>query len=264
MPKRLLISAMLMLVLGGLAVAQPKAPSLVMKRRGKVVRTFAPGAIEKLAVDVRVRDVETGKARVFRAVPVASLFGPVYGKSVSTDDVVVFTCTDGYQPAVAAPEIMKGPAFLAFASADGQPFETKSHDGTTPLGPFYLVWDNSKETHDWPYQVVSIDLVGFAQRYPKLMPPKSALPAAKRGFSYFRARCMKCHALNGEGGTKAPELNTPVSVTRYWRTPWLARFIDDPQKVRAGSQMPRIEIDPRRRSAAIDDIIRYLEAMARP
>lgn len=61
----------------------------------------------------------------------------------------------------------------------------------------------------------------------------------------------------------AIDLNAPSSVTEYIQKPYLVRLIEDPRKVRHGSTMPPLDVAPKDRKQAIEDIIDYLEAKAR-
>ena len=79
----------------------------------------------------------------------------------------------------------------------------------------------------------------------------------------FRQHCIKCHTLNGDGGSIGPELNYPVSVTEYWKSKWLRRFIVNPQSVRSNSKMIPFYRDVENRQEQVADIIEYLKVMAR-
>ena len=56
----------------------------------------------------------------------------------------------------------------------------------------------------WPYQVVGVDVIRAAERFPKLTPPADSSPAVRAGFVEFRIHCSRCHKLNGEGGDIGP------------------------------------------------------------
>jgi mono/diheme cytochrome c family protein len=69
--------------------------------------------------------------------------------------------------------------------------------------------------------------------------------------------CLGCHKLNGDGGTIGPDLTT----VRERRSPeYIASMIADPQKVVAGSAMPRIAMP----DATRELITRYLGGTDRP
>jgi mono/diheme cytochrome c family protein len=95
-----------------------------------------------------------------------------------------------------------------------------------------------------------------------MAPPLSAPAAVQAGFAAFRAHCSRCHTLNGEGGSIGPELNDPVPAAHRRDAVWLRHWIDDPSRVLPTARMPRLNPALAERGRAIDDIIRYLQAMA--
>src|SRR5690606_13586877 len=118
--------------------------------------------------------------------------------------------------------------------------------GKVVLGPYYLVWENLQDLRmreegavGWAARIRSIELIKFADRYPKMAPPAEAPKPVREGFLAFRKHCMACHTINGEGGAKGDssqksllELNYPVSVTEFIKPDWLEKWIDEPRKVR--------------------------------
>lgn len=199
------------------------------------------------------------------ALPLTPLLAKAYGPNLYGDDVTyIFVCKDGYRAPVKADELQKFPAFLAFAAADGRPFQR----GDKKLAPFYLIWDSQRHpqrTHEasWPYQVVAVERASFTEAYAKVLPPPKSSPQVTRGFALFRKHCLSCHQINGQGGSMAIDLNAPHSVTEYIQKPYLARLIDDPGKVRHRSTMPPLDPSVKDRKQAIQDLIAYLEAKAR-
>lgn len=69
---------------------------------------------------------------------------------------------------------------------------------------------------------------------------------------------MKCHAMNGVGGTLGPELNYPCSVTEYWNPGFLSRFIAKASSIRAGTKMPDFASMP---GKDVESIVEYLQYM---
>ena len=154
--------------------------------------------------------------------------------------------------------------------------EFKSQAVRLALEPLYLVWDNlggpyeSEDGSFWPYQVVGIELATFAEKFPNIVPPTDAEPTVKRGFKVFQQHCLSCHSINGNGGSKGPELNYPLSVTEQRSKSWLRDWISDPSKVIYGNSakiegptMPPLSKKMERRSEAIDDVLAYLKAMSK-
>jgi mono/diheme cytochrome c family protein len=82
---------------------------------------------------------------------------------------------------------------------------------------------------------------------------------SSRGREMFVTHCLKCHAINGLGGTFGPELNFPCSVTEYWNARLLSRFIANASSVRAGTKMPSFDS---LRGEDIQEIVEYLHSMA--
>jgi mono/diheme cytochrome c family protein len=258
------------------------ADSLAFSRRGARVAEHDRKALEALSPleTVKVFEFHENRERSYQAIDLKKVFDRVFGPDWRKEDDVVFRCSDGYEPVIPVGDLVRHAVYFAVDAADGAPFEfapKPPKPGPIRYGGFYLVWKNlgdeallSEGDRNWPYQVVSVDLVRFADRYPKLAPPARSAKAIREGFALYRTHCVNCHTLNGEGGSASGiELNRPVSVTRYWRREWLLRWIEHPAKVRESAKMPPYmtstthalpKVEERRQ---IEKIVRYLEAMAR-
>ena len=68
--------------------------------------------------------------------------------------------------------------------------------------------------------------------------------------------------VNGEGGNKAMDLNSPKSVTESHDELWLREWISDPTRIRPETKMPALNRNLPDRDKLITDIITYLKAMA--
>src|SRR5690606_7788372 len=113
----------------------------------------------------------------------------------------------------------------------------------------------------WPYQVVGVDLVRFEDRYPRMSPAADAPAKVREGFLAYRAHCMSCHAINGEGGKKARDLHHPINITEQRKDGWLYKFIEDPSRFRPGIPMaPYTRTEPQWRRS-IRSIVAYLGHM---
>jgi cytochrome c2 len=51
---------------------------------------------------------------------------------------------------------------------------------------------------------------------------------------------MKCHSLNGIGGSMAPEFNFPKNITEYWREDDIIAFAKNSKTYRSNSKMSPI------------------------
>lgn len=196
-----------------------------------------------------------------------------YGPTWRTSEELLMTCLDGYQPSVPAQRFLDHTALLAYKRLDQpQQFTVAKPDGkgtkTIDLGPWYLVWENQRDTvvradldYGWPYQLVAFEPVRFLDRFPRLAPGANVSPAAQRGFLAWRMHCQKCHMLNGEGGEIGPELNRPMNVTEYWQPKPLRQWVLDPTSVRVPNRMPPLNPGLPNREAVVEDLIAYLTAM---
>lgn len=241
---------------------------------GKPVAQLSFADMEKKAGTAQVTVWEPHEDRnvTYEGFDARKLFTAVYGDDWKKADEVLFTCVDGYQPVLPRDRFDRHASYLAYKRLDQEAFNIQNRfqdEKDVPLGPFYLVWDNldSKELRDqgasaWAYQIVGVDLVTFADRFPRMSPPNAASDKAKRGFLAFRENCMSCHTINGEGGGKAPELNYPMSVTEYFSDAWMRKWILDPRSIRYTSTMPDFSSHPKP-DVLVDEVLAYLKTMAR-
>jgi cytochrome c2 len=272
-----------LLVAASLAIAAIPAVTLAahanqtpisLKDRGKDVATRTLSELEALspAVDVKVYQPHEEKEIEFKAMPLAPLLDKVYGDKWRKAELVMFVCADGYRNPVEVSRITAHAAWLAVARNDGDFELTEKHpqQKQVELGPLFLIWDTlhdadskARGLEGWPYQVVGLDLIDFADRYPGLVPSKKASASAKRGFEVFKKYCVTCHALGGEGGSVGPELGKPVSVTTYYKEPWLKRWIRNPSDLRARTAMPAVIPAGADQAKRIDDVVAYLKDRAK-
>ncbi len=241
--------------------------------RGKLVGQWSLDALRQAAPAVQISVWEPHEDRnvTYEGFEVSRLFQAIYGDGWKDIEEVLFTCADGYQPSLPTDRFKRYRSFLAYRRLDLQEFKVQNryqNESDVPLGPYYLVWDNldSEELRaagasGWPYQVVGVDLVDFADRFPKVSPPKGASQAVRQGFITFREHCMPCHTVNGEGGGKAPELNYPTSVTEYLSDAWIRRWMMDPRSIRYNATMPTFASHPDPDVLA-EEVLAYLKTMA--
>jgi cytochrome c2 len=239
------------------------------------------GAGEKLSLDalkavappvsLEVFEPHEGRKRTYRALPAWVVFDAIFGNKWKKAKEMVFLSTDGYRAAVPVVKFIEHDGYLAFEHDDGSPFRMINklqHDELAQLGPLYLVWDNLNSkallesgASDMPYQIRVVEIKSSSS-LPGMVPPAGASPRAQQGFAHFRKYCAACHAINGEGGTKGPELNYPVSVTEYIQPAYLKRWIENPQGIRYNTTMPGLAKGIPRREQVTEELIAYLEAMS--
>jgi hypothetical protein len=205
----------------------------------------------------------------FRVVP---LFDAATDRAWRGVEDVVITCADGYQAVIPAQRFTQSDAFLVFERQENPDFTVVNAlqgNERVALGPYYLVWDVTREqlkaegAHDWPYQVTTISFLDAAERLLSIGPPEGSPPPVKRGFLAYRDNCLPCHAVNGDGGTKSIDLVRPYSPVEYWKQSWLERWILNPAELRPGTTMSALAVQGEEGKRIASDIVAYLEAMAR-
>jgi mono/diheme cytochrome c family protein len=274
--------APLLAVAAALLAAAPRAgaaaeavPGLAFSRRAEPVATRDLGWLREIAPPAAVRVHEPYELRevVFEALPFDRVLDAVYTRAWRSEQELLFTCRDGYQPSVPVARVLAHRAWLAFARADRDDFSIdKLESGRVQrieLGPFYLVWENLDDAvirqdadYGWPYQLVGIDLIATRDRFPRMSPPAGAPPQVVDGFAAFRVHCSQCHAVNGEGGSIGPELNGGAPLVEVRDGDFLRAWIEDPARIRPGSRMPALNPALPERAKTIDAILAYLRAMA--
>lgn len=245
--------------------------------------------LELDALTARVRPVTVeldrkslGRKERYRALPFRALLDEVYGPAWRRAEMLLMTCRDGYQPILAVQPVLDHEAdtrgYLAYEVVGGDGLWEEDAEGEEEdMGPYRLFWKGvggrpATSVLELPYMITRIDLIEFDDRFPRLAPADGSPRAVVAGFNAFRQNCLKCHTLNGEGSDAplGPDLNYPASVTEYWKRAWLVRFIVDPAAVRHGTRMPGLARLPKtqgmtrpEKDRVAEDIVRYLEAMAR-
>jgi len=283
----------ILLLLAGSMPAQAEAPAPAPASSSTRVQLPAPGsgnilftdrdkggAGENLSLDalkaiappvsLEIFEPHEGRKRTYRAIPAQAVFDAIFGNKWKKAKEMVFLSTDGYQAVVPVVKFIEHQGYLAFEHDDGSPFgmiNKLQHNELVQLGPLYLVWDNMSSrallesgASDMPYQIRVVELKSSS--LPGMVPPADASPQARRGFGHFRKYCTACHPINGDGGTKGPELNYPVSVTEYIQPGYLRRWIENPQGIRYNTTMPGLGKGIPQREQVTEELIAYLKAMS--
>jgi mono/diheme cytochrome c family protein len=240
-------------------------------RAGTVVKTVDLPTLERSCPveTVEIDDPYYQAQKAFLAVPLRCVlelgFGPL-GASFDREDVFL-RARDGYVKPATGSRLSESGGYLAFADArrtrrgDEPRFDPIDRRQVDP-GPYYLVWakPQQRDVHQypWPYQLVAIEIASFETEYPHTL-PRTAAPdaAAWAGFAVFRADCIACHAINGEGGTIGPELNVPQSIVEYRPAEQIKAYIRDPATFRYGSMPAHPHLSTRQ----LDALLAYFTTM---
>ncbi len=196
------------------------------------------------------------RVKTWRALPLE----PVLRLAFPTGELerLEFTlrASDGYTVPLSGERLLEGGAYLAFADASG-PWEPIGEKHANP-GPWYLVWKTQVDltTHPRPWALASIAIEPFERVFPRVV-PRSADARVQRGFALFRQQCLKCHALNQQGGRVGPELNVPRNITEYRDEAFLRAWIRNPLAFRISVMPPSPHLGEEELSA----LLAYLAAM---
>jgi cytochrome c2 len=255
--------------------SDPTPAALEFRRHGEAAgtRTLAELRDVTRAQTVRVFEPYEQREVEFLALPLAAVLDAVYGTAWRSDDELLFTCSDGYQPTLPVARAIEHQGWLAFERPGVPAFTIHKFESgrlkDVAVGPFYLVWENVKDTavraegdYGWPYQVVGVELIRSRERFPHMAPPANAPAEVQRGFTAFRIHCSRCHTVNGDGGHVGPELNTAENPAGRRDRDWLHSWISDPERMAPGTRMEPINRALPDRDAVIASIIAYLQAIA--
>lgn len=240
---------------------------LEFRVEGRAVRTLTLRELDGVtpAETVTNFDPYYGRVKRFRAYPLAPVLahalagataGPVATRSF------ILRARDGYTVPIAGERLLEGGAYLAVRDDERPSWEPIGPQRADP-GPVYLVWSGAAQTnldtHPRPWQLAVIEVARFEAAFPHTAPEGEPRDGpAWRGHALFGQLCVRCHAVNREGGRVGPDLNVPRSVTEYRPEEQIRAYIRDPRTFRYGN-MPS---HPGLTDADLDALLAYLRAMA--
>lgn len=210
--------------------------------------------------EVTSEDPNYGGPKSFFALPLA----PLLRKHLSPQegDRLLLVASDGYSVEVEALLLLSDDAFLAVGDKAPGQFAPIGERKVNP-GPSYLVWRGpghaDEKRYPRPWSLTTIEILDTSDRYEHTRPEAGfgENDAAKQGYSIFSASCIRCHAINREGGTLGPDLNVPQNVLSYRPEEQVRAYIRDPKTFRYSS-MPA---HPGLADEDIDALIAYLRLM---
>lgn len=238
-------------------------PELNFAISGKTVKTLHLAALKTQLQSHKIglNDPQYQKLKNYRAFALQDVLTLGYGKLWRAQDYseIAFRAADGYEAISGLDKLQQPGGFLAYEDLDQSGWEAVGLANANP-GPFYLVWTGAQQTtqhaYPWPWQLTSFNLIRFADQYPHVYPQGAAKgSAAYRGFTLFKARCMRCHAMDRQGGKIGPDLNAPKNILTYRDAAAVKAYIRQPSQFRYTHMPDHTDLSDR----DLDDLIAYLE-----
>lgn len=254
------------------SVAQSAEVILQIRDQNQLIRTFSLAQLQTIIPTsvVDVLDPYQQNIQQYKGFAINVLFDLLYGNKWQQQEEVLLTSVGGYQVAISMKHFLQYQGFLAYENVNSPRLETTNNlveDTMVELMPFNLIWDNVNQPHpsqlsQWPYQIMNIELVKLAERFPQMTPPANSGDNVKRGLFNFRKFCQNCHSINGDGGKKALDLNYPINVMEYMDEAKLKIWISNPTDILPDTTMPALPYNLKNREQKINDIMAYLKIMA--
>lgn len=258
--------AVLVFFFAGACSASGADPQLSFVRAGGAAKTLS---LSQMKAGVPVSelaffDPEYGKPKRYRGFALARVLELAFGPGWQGRDYteMIFSALDGYASVSTLEKLGEPGGYIVFEDMDHPGWEPVGRNQANP-GPFYLVWANPAQStahgYPWPWLLAKVELVRFQDRYPEVYPRGVvSASAVHAGFLTFKERCMRCHAMNQQGGKVGPDLNAPQSVTEYRSPEMLKAFIRKPSQFRYTHMPDHADLT----DADLDNLLDYLRHMA--
>ena len=187
---------------------------------------------------ITLPDPYYSKEKHYEAFKLKDFLNYVYGDKWNSGDFtdLAFHAYDGYESVSVTSKLKQAGGYLVFRDLDFQDWEPIG-PSKAYAGPFYIVWIGENQTtrngFPWPWQIESINLITFADQFPEIVPKTDDKNlSVYKGYELFKARCVRCHSINQEGGKIGPDLNAPKNILEYRPVNFVKSYIKDPSQYR--------------------------------
>lgn len=245
------------------SIAAAASPQLEFTLGGEVVGSLSLDQMQQRlrSESLELLDPMYGKTKRYEAFRLAEVMDAAYTASwrEHTDADVALVASDGYEAVASLNKLQESGGYLVFRDLDYPQWEPVGRHQANP-GPFYVVWTGPEQTtehaYPWPWQLAAVRIIRFADRYPAVVPQGADQNSpAYRGFITFKQRCVRCHAMDQQGGAIGPDLNAPRSIVEYRSAMMIKAFIRQPSAFRHSYMPDHTDLSEQQ----LDQLIAYFQ-----
>lgn len=236
----LFTALLLILFLSTTAVVEEKDPSLIFQVSNQPLQQLP---LSEMKSKLKIHEIEFfhpayGKQKKYEGFTLSDVTTLGFGDKWKSPDYtdIEFVALDGYESITGISKVNEPGGYIVFKELGQGGWEPIGDKEANP-GPFYIVWTGEEQTtaneYPWPWQLARINLISFKDAYPLVYPEGAESDSgAYKGFEVFKGRCVRCHAMNREGGKIGPDLNAPQSIVSYRSEFMIKELIKHPSKYR--------------------------------
>jgi len=262
MTYRLYVALLLIFSFAPIVTAEEQDPSLIFQVSNRQVKQLSLSEMKsKLkAHEIEFVDPMYGKKKRYEGFSLRDVielgFGGKWRRPDYTD--IAFIALDGYEAVSDISKIKEPGGIIVFRALDSSGWEPIGKKQQDP-GPFYLVWTGEEQTtqngYPWPWQLAGVNLLRFKDAFPGVYPAGAEVTSgAYSGYEIFKAQCVRCHAMNRQGGKVGPDLNAPRGIITYRSEFMIKELIKHPPPQCRYTYMPD---HPGLSEADLDNLLDY-------